>query len=141
MKAVLLSVKPQFALRLLSGHKTAELRRRFPALPRGTLVYLYASSPVRAVIGVLRVTQVHTDTPHALWSSFGRQLDITQEYFHAYLTKTEAASVIELQVVERWQRPVALGVLRANVGLHAPQSYRYLTSEHEQALRRLSSTA
>lgn len=138
MTAVLLSVKPQFARRLLSGTKTAEVRRRFPELPSGTVVYLYASSPMRAVIGVLKIRRVHTGTPQWLWPTFGKQLDISKEYFHGYLAGRDAAAVIELQRAEQWERPVALDDLRTGLGVQAPQSYRYLSSELEQALRRLS---
>lgn len=138
MTAVLLSVKPTFAMRLLSGHKTAEVRRRFPPLPRGTIVYLYASSPTRALIGVLRIVSVNTASPDVLWSRFGACLDIAEEYFRQYLEEKETATVIEMQVDERWTHPVSLEAMRAGAGVNPPQSYRYLNPEQEQTLRELS---
>lgn len=138
MTAVLLSVKPTFALRLLSGEKTAEVRRRFPHLPRGTTVYLYASSPTRALIGVLRIVSVNTASPDALWPQFGVALDIAEEYFRQYLEGKETATVIDMRVDERWTHPVSLDAMRASADVNPPQSYRYLNPEQERTLRELS---
>ena len=136
--AVLRSVKPRFARRLLSAHKTAEVRRRFPPLPHGTLVYLYASSPLRAIIGVLRIEAVHADAPEVLWPRYGHQLDITKEYFLEYLEDRGIASVVELQVDERWDHPVSLESMREFAALEPPQSFRYLSADQQDILRSLS---
>lgn len=138
MTAVLLSVKPTFALRLLSGDKTAEVRRRFPPLPRGTMVYLYASSPTRALVGVLRIASVNTASPDVLWRRFGACLDIAEEYFRRYLEEKTTATVIEMQVDERWTHPVSLDAMRSGANLNPPQNYRYLNPEQERVLRKVA---
>ncbi|WP_341935402.1 hypothetical protein MRBLWO14_001054 [Microbacterium sp. LWO14-1.2] len=138
VNTVLLSVKPQFARRLLSGHKTAEVRRRFPTLAHGTAVYLYASSPLRAIIGVLHIEAVRTGAPEVLWPRYGDQLDITEEYFLEYLGDRGTASVVELRVDERWDRPVSLESMREFAALEPPQSYRYLSADQQDILRSLS---
>lgn len=135
MSAVLLSVKPTFARRLLSGHKTAEVRRRFPAVPPGTDVYVYSSTPERAVVGVFRLSAVHRDSPQTLWERFAEQLDITETYFSEYLEDRAAAVVVELRLKESWPRPVTLDELRAGVGVQPPQSFRYLDAAQERQLR------
>lgn len=135
MSAVLLSVRPTFARRLLSGHKTAEVRRRFPAIPAGTDVYVYSSTPERAVVGVFRLSAVHKDSPQKLWERFAEQLDITKAYFSEYLEDRAAAVVVELCLKETWLRPVTLDELRASVGVQPPQSFRYLDTTQERQLR------
>jgi len=136
VSAVLLSIKPRFAVRILSGDKTAEVRRRFPALEPDTVMYLYASTPVRAVVGTLRLEAVHADTPHSLWRRFGPRLDISEEYFTEYLDGRNEAAVVELGVREKWSRPVTLDKLRTVVRVEPPQSFRYLDSAQEGELRK-----
>lgn len=138
MSAVLLSVKPAFARRLLSGHKTAEVRRRFPSVLPGIDVYVYASTPERAVVGVLRLSAVHRDSPEALWERFATQLDITKSYFSEYVEDREAAVVVELCRKETWLRRVTLEELRAEVGVQPPQSFRYLDAAQVHQLRAIA---
>ena len=53
-RVTLLSVRPRFAEALLNGTKTAEIRRRRANIPDGSLCLLYASAPVRALVGAIR---------------------------------------------------------------------------------------
>lgn len=140
MNAVLLSVKPTFARRLLSGHKTAEVRRRFPSVPSGTVVYVYASTPERTVMGAFHLSAVHKDTPEALWERFEAHLDISNEYFNEYLDGRGEAAVIELRLKESWERTVTLEELRAEIGVQPPQSFRYLDAAQESRLRGIALT-
>ena len=47
----LMSIKPLFAEQILSGQKRYELRRRAGEISAGSLVVLYASNPVKAIVG------------------------------------------------------------------------------------------
>ncbi|CAN0590793.1 unnamed protein product, partial [Ectocarpus sp. 12 AP-2014] len=50
---VVLSIRPKYSSRIIAGEKTVELRRRFPAsAPKGTIAYIYSTSPERAMVGV-----------------------------------------------------------------------------------------
>lgn len=134
MTAVLLSLKPTFAARLLSGDKTAEVRRRFPILAAGAVVYVYASSPVCAVLGTLEIDGVHAEHPDRLWERFGTRLDITRDYFDAYLDGRTTGVVLELRPLSTWPAPVPLDDLRSHVQVEPPQSFRYLTPDHTRLL-------
>lgn len=135
MNAVLLSLKPNFAERILEGHKTAEVRRRFPNLPPTTRVFIYASSPSRAVLGSFILDAVHVGAPSTLWDQFGARLDINREYFDRYLEGTSSGSVLEVGTAVRWEQPIPLAQLRSAVGIEPPQSYRYLNLEQAAHLR------
>ena len=126
-RSVLLSVRPQFARALLNGTKTAEVRRRFPELAAGTVLYVYASSPSKQVIGTLRTTAVHRVPPRTVWGRFARMIGIDRGYLDAYLHGVDRASIIEVGAPETWLRPVTLHELRLHVAVEPPQSYRYLS--------------
>ncbi|WP_237302536.1 ASCH domain-containing protein [Streptomyces sp. S063] len=48
-RALLLSLHPRFATAILNGEKTVELRRQRVAVPPGTPVIIYATSPTMAL--------------------------------------------------------------------------------------------
>ncbi|WIB77984.1 ASCH domain-containing protein [Curtobacterium sp. MCPF17_002] len=125
-RSVLLSVRPEFADALLAGTKTAEVRRRFPAIAVGTTLYVYASSPSKQVIGTLRTSAVHRVPRQTVWDRFKRMIGIDRRYLDAYLHGVEHAAIIEVDTPSTWTRPVSLAELRAHVAVEPPQSYRYL---------------
>ena len=48
---IVLAIHPEYADAILEGSKSFEIRRRCPDLPPGTLVYLYATSPISEIVG------------------------------------------------------------------------------------------
>jgi predicted transcriptional regulator len=48
----LISIRPGYANAILDGTKTIELRRRVPELVSGTRLWIYATRPTAAVVGV-----------------------------------------------------------------------------------------
>jgi predicted transcriptional regulator len=47
-----LSIKPEYATKIVEGLKKVELRRRFPyGTVTGARLYIYATVPIQAVIG------------------------------------------------------------------------------------------
>ena len=65
---VLLSVKPEFALGILSGSKKYEYRRTMFRSTAVESVFMYASSPMQALVGEFRVAHVLSDEPSKLWA-------------------------------------------------------------------------
>ncbi|WGL59429.1 ASCH domain-containing protein [Pigmentibacter sp. JX0631] len=57
-KSILLSLHPDFALKILEGKKRLEFRRRFPILPTGTKVYIYATKPVGKILGECQILSI-----------------------------------------------------------------------------------
>lgn len=136
-RTVLMSVRPDFATALLNGTKTAEVRRRFPELPAGTVIYVYSSTPKKQVVGTLRISAVHRVPRTRAWSLFRRVIGISRPYLDSYLDGVELASIIEVNEPVRWSNPVPLQTLRTSVELEPPQSYRYLSQKHIQQIETL----
>lgn len=126
MKAILLSVKPHFANALVHGTKTCEVRRRFPALSPGTLVYLYSSSPERKVIGRARLASISTLSPPDVWRLHSSEIGIDRKFLFSYLEGVQKASLLFLDSPELWPTQMPLSLLRNKLELEPPQSFRYL---------------
>ena len=54
-----MSFKPLYADQVLDGLKTCEIRTCFQELPSGSLVLIYASSPIKAFRGYIVVGETH----------------------------------------------------------------------------------
>lgn len=131
----LMSIHPHYAFAILQGKKTVELRRRpFPDSVRGVAVY--ATAPVRLVLGTVEVTAVKRLPSSTAWRQYGHQAAIRVEAFDKYFAGAPEASVIELRNPVPFETQVRLTDLR--VGLRAPMSWKYLSVEDWETLSRLT---
>ena len=140
-KAVLISIRPKFARSLLAGTKTAEVRRRFPDLPSGTKLFVYSSSPDRAILGTLVLDAVQDCSPENVWLRFRLAIDIEKSRLDQYLSGAVSARVLQVLHPRLWVRPVSLEDLRSELGLEPAQSYRYLTDAESVLLESLSNVS
>ncbi|MDX2377770.1 ASCH domain-containing protein [Microbacterium sp. LRZ72] len=130
MTAVLLSVRPRYAHAILAGTKTAEVRRRFPHQPPGTTLYLYSSTPDRAVLGTAQLDAIDRPSADRVWNLYRDQIEIEKAALGDYLSDLEAAAILRINNASRWNHPVSLRDLRLGLAIEPPQSFRYLTDEH-----------
>jgi hypothetical protein len=63
----IISIHPGYADAILAGTKTIELRRRVPKLTTGSQLWIYATRPTGAVIGVVTVQDVTKAHPMTIW--------------------------------------------------------------------------
>lgn len=137
MTAVLLSVRPRYAHAILAGTKTAEVRRRFPYQPPGTTLYLYSSTPDKAIMGTAQLDAIDRPSVDRVWNLYRDQIEIEKAALGDYLSDLEAAAILRVNNVHRWSHPVPLRDLRLRLGIEPPQSFRYLTDEHVAILEAL----
>lgn len=135
---MLLSVHPRFATAILAGSKTVEVRRQRVAVPLGTMVLLYATSPTMALVGTARIAAVHVSSPQALWSAHRTQTGISRREFDEYMSGASQASGLTLTEPVTFDEPVPLSALRGTGTFHPPQSYRYLDT---QTIRRMAAAS
>ncbi|WP_371949170.1 ASCH domain-containing protein [Actinomadura monticuli] len=137
-RTALLALKPRFAEAILGGSKTVELRRQRVGLPTGTILLIYASSPVMAILGTVRVVKVDHATPAEIWSAHRRALGLSRTEFDSYLEGTATASAISLEHPNALDQPISLSELRGTSSFHPPQSYCFVSPRSPEALRVLA---
>lgn len=126
-RALLLSVRPRFAELIMSGSKTAEVRRQRPSAEPGAPVIIYATQPVAAVIGTARIIDVYHGNPGDIWAQHHDALAISREEFDDYVAGTVVTHVFTLDDVQRLGDPLTLEEMRTASGFQPPRSYRYVT--------------
>jgi len=122
---VLLSIKPEYAEKILEGDKHYEFRKALPKAPGITTVVIYATKPVGKVVGEFEIDQVLSEKPSNLWSITSEFSGITKRFFNEYFRGRDTAYAIKVKEARRYDEPLDLGaVLQSGI---APQSFCYLT--------------
>ncbi len=132
---LLLSVKPNFADLLLSGEKTAELRRTQPRVNPGAVALVYSSTPQKALVGAIRIDSVHTLDPAKVWERWAPRCGLRRAEFNNYVAGCNAVTVLLLDKVRAFPVPISLAILRHRWDRFvAPQSFRYVAANEIAAL-------
>jgi len=121
---ILLSIKPEYAEKILNGTKRFEYRRALYRNKDVRSVVIYATKPVGKVVGEFEVGGVMSDDPESLWTSTKKHAGITKQFFMSYFENRETAFAIRVTNPTRYSEPLPLSAL---VGTSpAPQSFMYL---------------
>ncbi len=128
-KYLFISIKPEFANKLLSKEKSIELRKIKPNVKDGDYIVIYASSPVKCVVGFGIIKQIIITTPTEMWNEHSSVLGIDKIRYDEYYNNSSKAIGIELELIKP-SLPISLENLRELfAGFHPPQVYRYVTNE------------
>ena len=135
----IISIHPRHANAILDGAKTIELRRRIPALAVGTRLWIYATRPVGAVIGLATVERIVRGEPEEIWFEFGSQTGINRTDFDAYFEGAAEAIGLFLIDARRSAERVEIEQLRGlRDGFHPPQVMMAISSHEAQQLRQMA---
>jgi len=120
---VLLSIKPEYAIKIFDGSKRFEFRRVIFKNPNVKTVVVYASSPIQQVIGEFEIDNILSFSPEAIWQMTKRNSGITEEYFYAYFADKDIAHAIKIKKTRKYRKPLSL---KDDFNVLPPQSYLYL---------------
>jgi predicted transcriptional regulator len=118
-----LPIKPQYAHRIVSGEKRFEFRKATFASHVSHIV-IYASTPVKKIVGVAEVSSIDSSSPSATWESTKHAAGISRSAFRAYFLGKKRAYSIALEGVralENWVSPNEI-----EEGFKVPQSFAYV---------------
>ncbi|AWX15600.1 hypothetical protein CEP48_05170 [Mergibacter septicus] len=121
---VLLSIKPEFVEKIISGEKKFEFRKSLPKRKGITTVVVYSTMPVGKVIGEFKVKATHTYEPESLWNKTKEFSGITKSFFDEYFLNRRLAYAFEIDSFELYQEPKHISeVVQSGT---PPQSYCYI---------------
>jgi len=126
LRIAFMPIKPVYAEKIIDGSKKFEFRR---ASIKGDLTHLiiYASSPVKKIIGIASVDGVDVSCPLEAWGNAKHAAGISQEAFLDYFQGKEKAVTIKLRDVLQLDREVCPKEIEA--GFKVPQSFKYVHSD------------
>jgi predicted transcriptional regulator len=127
----LLPIHPEYALRILSREKRVEFRRaRFSIQPR--FVVIYATHPMKQVVGAFEVVRIEEDTPQRLWARYAGCAGVSAKDYRQYFEGRDKGFAIQIGCV--WQLRIAVPLSEIASVRGVPQSFQYLEVSELQLL-------
>lgn len=122
---VLLSVKPEYADKILCGSKRYEFRKNIFKNKGIREIVIYSSSPVKKIVGTCVIDSIIEDHPINLWEMFRDVSGLCEDEFFSYFSGKERGYAIEIGGITKFDRPVDPREL--NEDFIPPQSFHYIT--------------
>jgi predicted transcriptional regulator len=123
VKAVLLSIKPEFAHKIFEGSKKFEFRKQVFKDTSVKKVIVYSSSPEQKVIGEFEIETILSDTPNNIWIQTKLYSGISQEFYDEYFKGRDNAYAIKVASTKKYRKEKSLADYNVQ---SAPQSFAYV---------------
>jgi len=134
--SIVLSIRPQYSRKILEKQKTVELRRKFTMrTSEQSVVYIYSTSPVCALVGSATISEVVKLPLSTLWAQYSDRISVTRAAFDTYFFGLTEGFAIVFSDAKPLPRRLPLSELRQHFDFSPPQSYRFLKGELEVILR------
>lgn len=119
---IILPIKPIFAEKILSGEKKYEYRKRL-CKKEINKIYIYATAPVKMIIGEVRVDNKMIMYKEKMWQETRNYAGITKKFYDQYFKYQDCACAYRIGEVRQYSSPVALD----SIGIgYVPQSFIYV---------------
>lgn len=124
---VVLSIKPEFAYKIFDGTKKFEFRKSIFKNSNIETVVVYASSPVKKVIGEFQIERILNYDLSTLWELTKEYSGISEDYFYEYFDNRETGFAIQIKNKVKFKQPKSLQE-DYNI-ITPPQSFAYLSNQ------------
>ena len=116
---VLLSIKPEFAQKIFDGSKRYEYRRAIFKNHEVSRVIVYASDPIRRIIGEFEIEDILHDELQMLWVKTKNDAGISKKRFFEYFTNKSKGYAIKVKTTTIYDDPLPLNSFMVS----PPQSF------------------
>jgi type I restriction enzyme S subunit len=124
LTGVLLSIKPKYVKKILSGVKQYEFRKQIFKKESAKTVFIYSSSPEKKIVACFRVGKVIEGHPDYLWEQFWDVSGLSEREFFTYFSNRDTGYAIRIDELEPFPEPVDPHNLFER--FIAPQSFCYI---------------
>lgn len=122
----ILSIKPEFVEKILSGEKVYEFRK---SIFRKEInkVLIYSTMPVGKLIGEFKLNHVISGNKEHVWKVTKDKSGISFDFYCDYYASKDVAYALKIDELKVYEKPINPFISIPN--FVAPQSYRYI-EEH-----------
>lgn len=118
---ILLSIKPEYANKILDWEKLFELRKSIPKNKFDTVV-IYSSAPQKRIIWEFDVEEVIYENIDKLWNIVKDYACVDEEFFNEYYKWREKWYAIKVKKTRRYKDTLPITVYTK----HPPQWFMYI---------------
>ena len=99
---LLLSIKPEYAEKILLGKKKYEFRRTIFKNEAVSKVIIYATSPIKKIIGEFEIEDILTLNTFELWEKTMKHSGINKEFYDDYFSGKDKGHAIKIRRPKRY---------------------------------------
>lgn len=122
MSTILLSIKPEYSSKIITGEKKYEYRKKIAKDTVDTIL-IYSTAPEMKIIGQVGVLEIISGSPTYIWNTTKINSGITRKKFREYFRGVKIAYAYRLGQVERFIPPRSLSDYHIT---KPPQSFVYI---------------
>jgi predicted transcriptional regulator len=136
MHEALISIRPTYVKRFLTGEKSVEIRNRTVNLKPGSRLWIYTTLPRGCIEAVAEVHRVVLGTPTVIWHRYRDALAVTRATYLKYVNGASLVSAILTSGVFRLPIELNLSLLRERVpNFNPPQFLKYMADSDPVFIR------
>ncbi|MEZ9443260.1 ASCH domain-containing protein [Vibrio sp. 10N.222.54.F12] len=124
MMKALLSIKPEFVEKIMSGEKLFEYRKAVFKRPEVKSVVIYSTMPEGKIVGEFKIGGILECTPAELWKETKKNSGINKLFFDEYFENKKVAYAIKIKDFVPYDEPI--DPYKREPNFKAPQSFKYL---------------
>jgi Uncharacterized conserved protein len=122
VETILLSINPEYVEKIIDGTKKFEFRKRL-ADKSVNRILIYATVPMKQIVGEVQVVDTVSASPYALWEMTKKNSGISRKKFREYFKGCKVAYAYCLGKFIKYDPPKSLD----DFGVSSPpQSFIYL---------------
>ncbi|MFA6816629.1 MAG: ASCH domain-containing protein [Lentisphaeria bacterium] len=134
MDDILISIKPQYVDKILSGDKLIELRTRKMNIPEGTKVWIYSTMPKGEIAAFVMVKKIELISPENAWKKHSKVLCVQKDDFDKYTDGKTTVCLIYFNKLKELPKKISLNQLRLlKKGFCPPQFFMKLDQNQQIA--------
>lgn len=122
MSKILMSIKPVYVEKILSGEKCYEYRKTIPKKGISKII-IYSTSPIKKVVGEVSVKNILILEKEELWNKTKDKSGINKDFYNSYFKNKNIAVAYELGEIKIYNPYKDVKELNINF---VPQSFIYL---------------
>lgn len=122
MSTILMSIKPEYVKKIFDGTKKYEYRKTKCKI-KPTKIIVYASTPVKKVVGEIIIEDILYDKKEIIWDKTKVSGGIEKKNYDKYFEKKEDAIAYKIKEYIKYDSPKELSEYNIK---YAPQSYVYI---------------
>ncbi len=127
-KIIVISIKPDYVEKILSGTKKIELRKSTPNTNLNDVLVIYSTSPIKAIVGFCQVKSIIKTSPIKMWDLHSGDLGIKKDDFLRYYGDSQNAIGIVLGKTRRLKKKIPLETVKELFpNFTPPQTFKYFS--------------
>jgi len=134
MSDALISIKPKYVNRFISGQKTVEIRNRKVNLSNNSKLWIYTTLPTASIQTIAYVKHVEIDSPDLIWEKHRESIGISKSSFIQYVNGSNKVSAIVTNGIQKLPSEITLEEIRDMVPEFQPPQFLKFMRENDPIL-------